>query len=249
LLSLEVGSTSAFGGSILVLVPKAATGMTESGERPFFDKFLYPTVGAVVAAAVTAGITYYVVKQSNERTTKDAIVAEIGDLSSSAIVSAQSVANRTELVGIRDPGEKHRIIQQGFTQSQGNWARGSGKLAGELQAYFGPQLVQRWFVYSDRMEDYILLSAEPTTKKHPKLYSDRANVARRLRKAVAKFVAEPSTSARDWARLRKGLRGPYNAIGSVKRQNFKFAYRHLARDMYVIEGALLRSISGSGLRS
>lgn len=54
-----------------MLVPRAATGKTKSGERPFVDRFLYPTVGAVIAAAVTAGITYYVVKQSNERTTKD----------------------------------------------------------------------------------------------------------------------------------------------------------------------------------
>jgi hypothetical protein len=150
-------------------------------------------VGAVIAAAVTAGITYYVVKQSNERTTKDAIVAEIGDLSSSAIVSAQSVANRTELVGVRDPRERHRIIQQGFNQSLGNWARGSGKLAGELQAYFGTHLVQRWFFYSDRIEDYVLLSAAPPPKTNPKLYSDRENVVNRLRAAVEAGVAEPWT--------------------------------------------------------
>jgi hypothetical protein len=212
--------------------------VTSAGEagragRPFVEKFIYPTLGAAVVAVASAAITYFVAKPDpgiklRELTAKSAIADKIGEYSATAVISAQSVANRSVLTGAEDPAQ---AFQLAYDTHLAEWKAKSTAVGSEIEAEVGDDLARRWGDFSGVVLDYYRLSADPSAER-------TASVVR-----LQEATSDPGI---DWAVLQKGLATrpghTYADIPAQQRARFQSAYEQLGNDVLKAERTLVAEV-------
>lgn len=142
--------------------------------------------GAVISAWLVPAFTRQWQDRQKEREIKVALVSDIGDSTSDALVTSQYVANRAF------PGGNGQAEYNRFTL---DWARRSAQIEAKLRAYFPDNpLVDDWHEYSIVVQnDFYLLTGG----------SGKAEAVRTVRQYVESLpgVLEPIARV-NWKRLR-----------------------------------------------